>query len=386
MQLPYDLLIVGAGPVGCVLAERAATVLNWRVLLIDRRSHIAGNCFDSPHLNGVLIHHYGPHYFRTRDRGVFRYLSQFTDWVPAYYVIQSLTQGQLFPFPINLDTLEKFFDRRFSTDQASEFLDSLRERREILSSEDFVLNSVGRALYNAFYRFYTFKQWELPPHQLSPEVCGRIPVRFNRDPRYTDAPFQMMPERGFTQLFQRMIQNPRITLQLQTDFNLYRTARVPVTVYTGPIDAYFHHCYGRLPYRSLTFDHVPISRPYAQPYVQINYPTLDIPFTRSVEIKHITRQVHPETVVTFETPASTGEPYYPIPTSANQSLYHRYNALALRETQQRGVYFCGRLAQYRYFNTDEVIREALTCFRLIQQRFAPGRSASSVAESTFPHV
>jgi UDP-galactopyranose mutase len=386
MALPFDLLVVGAGPVGCVVAERAARVLNWRVLVIDRRNHIAGNCYDGPHLNGVWIHHYGPHYFRTRDRGVFRYLSQFTDWLPAPYQVKSLVRGQLYPFPINLETLERFFGRSFTPRQAEAFLRQRAERRPMRSSEDAVLNTVGRDLYDAFYRGYTLKQWGRDASELAPEVCGRIPLRFNRDSRYPDAPFQMMPAQGFTSLFQRMLAHPRITTHLGVDFETVRSYTFPATVYCGPIDSYFAYCYGRLPYRSLQFEHVPLRRERAQPCVQINYPDEQTPFTRSVEIKHISGQIHPETVVTFETPRSSGEPYYPIPSAAHHALYERYRERAEWETRTRQVYFCGRLAQYRYFNTDQVVREALTCFRMLRQRFAPQRSPLSAAATSYENV
>jgi UDP-galactopyranose mutase len=386
MALPFDLLVVGAGPAGCVLAERAATVLNWRVLVIDRRNHLAGNCFDGPHTNGVWIHHYGPHYFRTRDRGVLRYLSQFTDWIPATYLVRSLARGELFPFPINLDTLEQFFRRSFSVAEAEAYLQAIRVPRTLRTSEDVVLNTVGQELYRTFFRDYTRKQWGCDASQLSAEVCGRIPLRFNRDPRYVDAPFQMMPTQGFTALFQRMLSHPRITVQLGVDYDSLRSQSVPVTVYCGPIDHYFDLCYGQLPYRSLQFEHVVLRRPRVQPCVQINYPDAQTPFTRSVEIKHISGQTHPETVVTFETPRGSGDPYYPVPCTASRALYERYRQRAEWETRTRQVYFCGRLAQYRYFNTDQIVREALSCFQLLRQRFAPHRLPLSATATSFENV
>jgi UDP-galactopyranose mutase len=376
MSEEVDLLVCGAGPAGCVVAERAARVLGWRVLVVDRRDHIAGNCYDERHANGVLIHRHGPHYFRTRDRGVVRYLSCFTDWIPARYEVRSLARGRLFPFPINLTTLEQFFGTTLDADSARALLASKSERRPHRTSEDVVVGQVGRELYEAFYRPYTVKQWGVDPSRLSAEVCGRIPIRFDRDGRYVDAPFQMMPRDGFTAMFRRMLRHRRIRVLLGCD---YRQVRVHarVTVYCGPVDEYFGHSIGRLPYRSLQFDLVPVEREFVQPCVQINYPSPDVPFTRSVEIKHVTGQKHPATVLSFETPAASGEPYYPVPAPQNKALYERYRVLADDETRRRGVYFCGRLAQYRYFNTDEVIREALSCFRRIQQRYAPERSPSS---------
>jgi UDP-galactopyranose mutase len=365
-----DLLVCGAGPVGCTIAERAASVLGWRVLLIDRRRHLAGNCYDSRHANGVLVHNYGPHYFRTRDESLLKYLSRFTDWVPARYEVKSLVRGELFPFPINLTTLEQFFQRSLNAEEAERLLAEHRQEiNQPRNSEEFVLSRVGRELYEAFYLPYTLKQWNLHPRQLDVSVCGRIPVRLDRDPRYVDHPYQVMPARGFTALFSRMVRHRKIRVLLDCSFQEVRRLVRPrqATVYTGPIDEYFDHRLGRLPYRSLHFDWMTYPTEYKQPCVQINYPN-DSPYTRSVEIKHVTGQKHPETVVSFERPCAEGEPYYPVPRAENVALYRRYRQLADKETRRRRVWFCGRLAQYRYFNTDEVILEALKCFEDIRAR------------------
>jgi UDP-galactopyranose mutase len=377
-----DLLVCGAGPAGCVLAERAANVLGWRVLVIDRRAHLAGNCYDSPFANGVLVHHYGPHYFRTNDESLLKYLSGFTDWIPARYEVKSLVRGQLFPFPINLTTLERFYGRPLDAEAAAWLLASKREPCPgPRNSEEWVLSRVGRDLYEAFYRNYTLKQWGVPARDLEPQVCGRIPVRLNRDSRYVDHRFQVMPRLGFTKLFEKMLHHPKIRVLLQCDFREIRQKLVPrqATVYTGPIDEYFDCRFGQLPYRSLRFQFVPFQAEFVQPCVQINYPN-QFSFTRSVEIKHVTGQRHPETVVSFETPSDSGEPFYPIPAAPNTALYQRYKELADRETQRRRVFFCGRLAQYRYFNTDEVILEALRCFKDVQNTCARGPRPSASLE------
>ncbi len=375
-----DLLVGGAGPAGCVLAERAAHVLGWKVLVVDRRPHLAGNCHDSRHSSGLRIHTYGPHYFRTNDASLVSYLSRFTDWIPGNYVVKSLVGGKLYPFPINLTTLEEFFGQPLQTEDARRLLIAKRiPIDQPANSEEFVLSRVGRELYESFYLNYTRKQWQLHPRELPPSVCGRIPVRFTRDDRYVDHRFQIMPKRGFTHLFARMLQHPRIRVLLDCDFHDIQPLVVPrrATVYTGPIDAYFGHRFGRLPYRSLRFEVVPYSTAFKQPCVQINYPN-DFAYTRSVEYKHITGQRHPATVVSYETPRATGEPFYPVPTPANQALFLRYWKLAEQARRPHRVYFCGRLAQYRYFNTDEVIQEALRCFETIQQQ-CRGRRVSALS-------
>jgi UDP-galactopyranose mutase len=376
-----DLLVCGAGPVGCVLAERAARRLGWRVLVVDRRRHIAGNCYDSRHTNGVLVHNYGPHYFRTRDESLLRYLSRFTDWIPARYEVKSLVRGELFPFPINLSTLEQFYRRTLTAEEAEELLARRRQTTaQPRNSEEFVLSRVGRELYEAFYLNYTRKQWGLHPRELDATVCGRIPVRLDRDPRYVDHRYQVMPARGFTALFARMLRHRKIRVLLDCPFQEVRRLVRPrrATVYTGPIDEYFDYGLGRLPYRSLQFDWVVYPTEYHQPCVQINYPN-DSPYTRSVEIKHVTGQKHPETVISYERPCGQGEPYYPVPRADNLALYRRYQQLAEAQTRDHRVWFCGRLAQYRYFNTDEVILEALKCFEEIRQRCATDAPPSALS-------
>src|SRR6266508_2841341 len=346
-----DLLVGGAGPAGCTVAERAASVLGWKVLVIDRRDHLAGNCFDSRHRNGVLVHNYGPHYFRTNDADLLAYLSRFTDWVPAHYEVRSLVRGRLYPFPINLDTLEQFFGCKLDAPSARRLLDEVRiPLAEPHNSEEFVLSRVGRELYEAFYLHYTRKQWGLHPRDLAPGVCGRIPVRLDRDPRYVDHRFQVMPRLGFTALFRRMLDHRKIRVLLGCDFQEVRPLIVPrrATLYTGPLDEYFEYRLGKLPYRSLKFEFVPFAQRFRQPCVQINYPD-ERPHTRSVEIKHVTGQEHDETVISYETPCGSGEPFYPVPTAASQQLCARYQTLAEEETRRCRVFFCGRLAQYRYF-------------------------------------
>ncbi len=367
-----DLLVCGAGPVGCVVAERAAAVLGWKVLVVDRRAHVAGNCHDSHAANGVLVHNYGPHYFRTDDADLLRYLSGFAEFIPANYEVRSSVRGELLPFPINLTTLERFFGRPLAAESAERLL---AERRLPIAnpanSEEYVLSRVGRELYEAFYLNYTLKQWGVHPRDLDPQVCGRVPVRLDRDARYVGHRFQVMPRGGFTKLFARMLNHPRIRTLLNCPFAEVRDLIRPrrATVYCGPIDEYFGCRLGRLPYRSLRFEHVPYETQWRQPCVQINYPN-EFDYTRSVEIKHVTGQRHAETVVSYETPAATGEPFYPVPRRESAALYARYRELTEAETARNGVHFCGRLAQYRYFNTDEVIQEALTCFQTIRRRHA----------------
>jgi len=372
IEKKYDAIVIGAGPVGCVTAERMAKEMGWQVLMIDKREHIAGNCYDMTHPSGVMIHRYGPHYFRTNKQELVDYLGQYTEWIPGNYIVKSSVNGELYPFPINLDTLRQFFKQPGLTAETAEAL--LESKRfkipQPANSQEFVLSRVGEEMYKAFYLGYTLKQWAIHPKDLAASVCGRIPVRMNTDDRYVDHKFQLTPAAGFTSMFRNMISQPGIDVMLNTDFNDVRKDLHPgkVLVYTGPIDEYFDHKLGKLPWRSLHFEFKEKEQEYTQPCVQINYPN-EHDYTRTVEIKHVTGQKHPKTVISYEYPRAEGDPYYPIPMDENAALYARYREMAGEETQQNNVYFCGRLAEYKYYNTDEVIELALGTFNTIKNKY-----------------
>lgn len=369
-----DVVVAGAGPVGAVVAERAAT-RGWTVLVVERRPHVAGHCHDTLHPSGVLVQSYGPHYFRTDRPDVVRYLSRFTEWRSARYVVKSQVRGRLYPFPINLDTLEQFFERTFTPEEAERFLLAEREPiEEPADSEQVVISRVGRRLYEAFYRGYTRKQWGREPRELDPSVCGRIPVRLDRDDRYVNSAFQAMPENGYTALFGRILDHPNITVRTGVDYFDVRREIAPrvATVYTGEIDRYFDYCFGRLEWRSLRFEFCEFDRELVQPCVQINYPD-EHAFTRSVEFKHVTGQRHPSTVVAYEYPEAHGDPYYPVPAADNLARYERYRALAEHATRTERVHFAGRLARYAYINMDEAIGMALGAFDEIVRTADDGR-------------
>jgi len=282
--------------------------------------------------------------------------------------------GKLFPFPINLTTLEMFFGRELDEAAARRLLEEQAVANPApANSEEFVLSRVGAKLYEAFYLGYTQKQWGLHPSRLAASVCGRIPVRLNRDDRYVDQGHQVMPAQGYTRLFERMIGDERIEVVLRTEFDDVRSTFKPriATVYCGPLDQYFGCRYGRLGWRSLEFEFREFRQEFVQPCVQINYPN-EFEYTRSVEIKHVTRQTHPETVVCYEYPRAQGDPYYPIPSAESAQLQRRYEELVAHEEAERKVYFAGRLAKYRYMNMDEAMESALAMFeRLCAQQGAP---------------
>lgn len=361
----FDWLIVGAGFAGSVLAERIASQRNESVLLIDRRSHVGGNAYDCYNDAGILIHKYGPHIFHTNAQSIVDYLSKFTAWRPYEHRVLSRVDGQLLPIPINLDTINKLYDLDLTSDQLEQFFVSRREAvDEIRTAEDVVVSTVGRELYEKFFRGYTRKQWGVDPSQLSKSVTARVPTRTDRDDRYFGDTFQKMPAGGYTRMFRRMLDNPKIKIMLQTDYREIR-ASIPFRrmVYTGPVDEYFDWKLGRLPYRSLRFKHVTLDREQFQPVAVVNYPQTE-EYTRITEYKHLTGQLSPKTSLTYEYPTDIGDPYYPVPRAENEALYKRYEALA---GAARDVWFVGRLATYRYYNMDQVVGQALSTFARIQK-------------------
>jgi len=364
----YGYLIVGAGFAGSVLAERLASQHGARVLLVDRRPHIGGNAYDEPNEAGILYHKYGPHIFHTNSDQVVDYLSQFTEWRPYEHRVRAVVRDQLVPIPINRTTLNKLFNLDLKTDEeAAEYLASRAEPvDEIRTSEDVVINAVGRELYELFFRGYTRKQWALDPSELDKQVTARIPTRTNTDDRYFTDTFQAMPKHGYTAMFKRMLDHPLIEVRTGVDF---RDVRDQVDydhlIYTGPIDEYFDYRFGKLPYRSLKFDHQTLDQKQFQETGTINYPSEDVPYTRISEYKHLTGQEAPVTTVTYEYPSAEGDPYYPIPRPENQQLFKRYEALA---DATDDVTFVGRLATYRYYNMDQIVGQALATFRRMDER------------------
>ena len=363
MMARYDYLIVGCGFAGSVLAERLANAHDARILMIDKRDHVGGNAYDEKNADGILYHKYGPHIFHTNSDEIFAYLSRFTRWRPYEHRVLASVRDQLVPIPINRTTLNRLFGANLKTDEeAAAFLAARAEPvADIRTSEDVVINAVGRELYELFFRGYTRKQWGLDPSELDKQVTSRIPTRTNTDDRYFGDKHQAMPLDGYTAMFQRMLNHPNISLALGTD---YRDVRDEIdaahVIYTGPVDEYFDWRFGKLPYRSLRFVHSTVDKPQYQPVAVVNYPSEDVPYTRISEYKHLTGQEHRQTTITLEYPSAEGDPYYPIPRPENQALYKRYEALA---DSTPGVTFVGRLATYRYYNMDQIVGQALATFR-----------------------
>ena len=370
-----DFLIVGAGFSGLVIAERLAAA-GWKCTVVDRRPHLGGNAYDTTDSAGVLVHRYGPHYFRTNSQRIVDYLSRFTGWREVAYTIQSHTRGRYWSFPINLNTFEEYLDRPSTTEEFSAWLESHRiPIAKPANSEEVILSQVGREFYELFFEGYTLKQWKRHPRELDASVCGRIPVRTNRDNRYLAESFQALPDKGYTTLFETLLAaSPGVTLHLGIDLAEARARwHHKHLIFTGAIDEFYDHRFGPLPYRSLRFEPESFTADqligrekisgktgFWQPAMQVNYPAAETPFTRIVEIKHATGQQIGATTIVREFPKDwtpDDEPFYPVPAPQARAAYQHYAALASAE---KSTSFIGRLATYRYYNMDQVTGMALT--------------------------
>jgi len=354
-----DILVVGAGFAGSVAARELAE-RGHSVLVIDKRQHIGGNAYDRYDEHGVLVHPYGPHIFHTKSKRIFDYLSRFTEWRPYEHRVLAQVDGELYPIPINRTTINKLYSLNLDENGVADFLAGVREPRDrIETSEDVVMNSVGRDLCEKFFRGYTRKQWGLDLSELNAGVAARIPTRTDDDDRYFTDEYQAMPKDGYTQLFDNLLDHQKITIELGVDFgSVGNSLQSRRTIYTGPIDAYYGFCFGRLPYRSLEFVHEHLGDvDRVQAVGTVNFPN-DQEYTRITEFKHMTGQCISGTSIVREYSMASGDPYYPIPRTENDALYHRYQQLAKRESS---VFFTGRLAQYKYFNMDQVVAAALKC-------------------------
>ena len=363
MKPSFDYLVAGAGFAGAVVAERMARRFDKKVLVVDKRPHIGGNAYDARDASGILIHPYGPHIFHTNSEEVFTYLSQFTEWRQYEHRVLASVDGKLVPIPINLDTVRLLYGLELTSEELEEFFASRAERRPFLkTSEDVVVGRVGRDLYEKMFRGYTRKQWGLDPSELDASVIARIPVRTNRDDRYFTDTYQAMPLNGYARMFENMLDHPNIRLELGSDYRqVMGRIHFRELIYTGPVDEFFNYRFGKLPYRSLKFRHETLNQPVYQPTAVVNYPN-EHAWTRITEFKYLTGQNAPNTSILYEYPQAEGDPYYPIPRTANQELYARYKALA---DSTSGTHFVGRLATYKYYNMDQVVAQALAlCARL----------------------
>ena len=378
-----NLVIVGAGLSGCVLAERAAKELGLTSLIVDKRDHIGGNCFDTLHESGIRVSQYGPHFFHTVHERVWEYLSEFSEWIPFEYrgrghVTDIDGNVQMVPIPPTQETVNKLFKANVNTEEEMEaWYETQRVKcEEPTNGKEAALSRVGEGLYEKIFRHYTKKQWDKYPEGLDPSVLIRLPCRTSKDDRYFSDKYQALPRRGYTRIFENILFTgackDKVSIRLNCDFFKVRD-QLPehdLIVYTGPIDAYYaDQGLPKLEYRTVVFKTEFEEEPeggFMQEPLACNYPGPDVPYTRIVEYKHTPNQ--PENVKRGEVKGSIiykefssadGDPYYPVPNPANRELYEKYRELSEKE---KGVVFVGRLASYKYFNMDQAILNALEMY------------------------
>lgn len=363
--MKVDIVIIGAGISGSVLAERYASA-GKKVLVLEKRDHIAGNCFDYIDDNGILISKYGAHLFHTAYKRVWEYVNRFADWYEYEHKVLAKVDEKLVPIPVNIETVNILFDLSIATEK--EMKAWLEENRipikDPQNGEEAVLNKVGPILYEKMFRHYTKKQWDKYPEELNASVLNRIPVRTNSDNRYFSDKYQALPVGGYTKIFEKMLDHPNIEIKLNTDYFdvMHMISGHQKIFYTGPIDRFFefkHSLKDKLEYRSINFVAETVNKEFFQSNSVVNYPGLEVNYTRIVEYKHFGNQKSSKTTIVKEYTTDEGDPYYPVLNEKNLAIYRKYQQEAAK---MKNVYFVGRLANYKYFNMDEAFKNALELY------------------------
>ncbi len=379
----FDSVIIGAGVAGSVAARELAES-GRSVLVLEQRDHIGGNCYDEPDENGILIHKYGPHIFHTKEKKAYDYLSRFTDWYAFGHEVVANVYGKLIPVPFNLNTLHMVYEKEKADALEKKLVETfgMGSRVPILKlreQEDPEIHQIADYVYENIFLHYTMKQWGQTPEEIDPAVTGRVPVVISYDNRYFQEPWQGMPLHGYTPMFEKMLDHPKIRVETGVDARSrirFKEDQVLLdgepfhgeVIYTGPVDELFDCCFGRLPYRSLRFDFEYLDQEDYQGHSVVNY-TVSEDFTRITEFKYLTGQKAPGTTIVKEYPfAYTGAegeiPYYSIANDANQALYEKYRALTEKIPN---VWLLGRLAEYKYYNIDAMVMKALELTEKIKQ-------------------
>lgn len=370
----YDIVVIGAGISGAVLAQQYAAI-GKKVLILEKRNHIAGNCYDYVDENGILVSKYGAHLFHTSYEDVWEYVNRFSKWYDWEHKVIAKVDGKLVPIPVNITTVNELFNLSLETeDQMKEWL--AQNRLPIENPKDgreAVLGKVGNELYEKMFRHYTKKQWDKYPEELHASVLERIPVRTNFDDRYFSDKYQALPKGGYTQMFENILDHENIEVRLNTDFFDVRDqiSGYEKLFYTGPVDRYFdfkHSLVEKLEYRSINFVSETVDADFFQENSVVNYPGTEVDFTRIIEYKHFGNQKADKTTIVREFTVDEGEPYYPVPNARNQEIYDKYKAEADKLTD---VYFVGRLANYKYFNMDQAFKNALDLFNELEKDNLP---------------
>lgn len=381
--MKYDAIVIGAGFSGAVMAERLANQGGKRVLVLEQRNHIGGNCYDYRNEHGIIVHQYGPHLFHTNKPDVWAYLSQFTQWHEYEHQVLSRVDGKLVPLPFNLNTLDALYPKSEAEHLTEVLLSEYGEGAkvpilELRKSQHPALQQLADVVYNKFFVNYTAKQWGCRPEAISPAVTARVPVVVSRDDRYFHDTWQAIPAEGYTALFKKLLSHSLITVELGVD----ATQRVRLNkndfsvtvdgqpfsgdiIFTGQLDALFNYEHGELPYRSLQFDYETLPTSEFQPATTVNYPNEEA-FTRITEFKHILPCASDHTTIVREYPQDYDRhdpkrnvPYYPVFTDSNEQAYEAYRN---RIQQYQQVVVLGRLADYKYYNMDDAVANALTLF------------------------
>ncbi|AZI22833.1 UDP-galactopyranose mutase [Chryseobacterium taklimakanense] len=368
-MMKEDILIIGAGISGATLAERYASI-GKKVVVLEKRGHIAGNCYDEYDENGILVSKYGAHLFHTNDAGVWEYVQRFAEWYPWEHKVIARVDNKTVPIPVNINTVNILFGENISTeDEMKAWLDKNRiPFDKPKNGEEAVMNRVGPVLYEKMFKHYTKKQWDKYPEELNASVLERIPVRYNHDGRYFSDTYQALPKGGYTKVFENMLNHPNITVMLNTDYFDVKDQfeGFEKLFYTGPIDRFFEfqdEMMEKLEYRSINFVTEHLDQEFFQENSVVNYPGQEVDYTRIIEYKHFGNQQSPKTSIVKEYTVDTGEPYYPVPNERNQQIYEKYKEKA---DLLQNVYFVGRLANYKYFNMDQAFRNALDLFNSLE--------------------
>lgn len=360
----FDYVIVGAGLAGLTMAERIATQLHRKVLIIEKRNHIGGNVYDEYNKEGILIQKYGPHTFHTNDKEVFDFVCKYCEWHEYQHRVMSYVNGNFVPMPISLETINQLYNLNLSEDEMEDFIEKRKVKiEEIKTSEDVVLSQGGKDIYEKFFKYFTIKQWGVSPAELDKSVISRIPFRKNRDTRYFTDKYQGNPKGGFTLMCEKMIDYPEIKVMLNTDYKeIIDSIDYEKLIYTGPLDYYYNYSLGKLKWRSIKFIFETYDCESYQPVASTRWP-MDYDYTRITEFKKLTGQKNDKTTILKEIPCDGEEPFYTFPTKKWKDLAEEYRNMSKKETN---VYFLGRLAEYKYYDMDDVIRKSLDLFEEIK--------------------
>jgi UDP-galactopyranose mutase len=358
----FEVVVVGAGLSGST-AARILAEKGYKVLVIEKHKHIAGHCHDYKDENGITVHTYGPYIFHTNNKRVWDFLNRFSEFHYYQHKVLSYVEGKLIPFPINRDTISQVFGIELATYEVEEFLEKEVKKSRYndppRNFRDVVVSQVGERLYELFFKNYTIKQWERDPEELAPEVAKRIPVRTNRDDRYFSDKYQGIPKYGYTKMVEKMLEHENISLLLGLDYFEVKDMFKPrLTVYTGELDRFFEYMYGELEYRSLKLELKSVDQEYYQPVAVVNYPN-DYDWTRVTEYKHFLNEKSEKTTVCFEYPLAKGEPYYIVMDEKNLERRKKYLKEVEKLEKTKEYIFIGRLAEYKYYNMDQVIEAAI---------------------------